>query len=115
MPTILDEGGRGGPAERVQGVSLRPLGRRSSSSDLLAVAETYHPRYPLWVERRAAIAGAGRYRLVAAPRSASFTTCVMGSGETSSDVAASNATRADALERGLRDMLGRLSRPGEPR
>ncbi len=104
MPTILDEVGAAAP-RAVQGVSLRPLGD-GRRLDLLAVAETYYPRYHYGWSDLQAIAD-GRYKLVAAPRRELYD-LRDDPGETL-NVAASNAARADALERGLRDMLGRLA------
>ena len=104
MPTILDEVGAAAP-RAVQGVSLRPLGD-GRRLDLLAVAETYYPRYHYGWSDLQAIAD-GRYKLVAAPRRELYD-LRDDPGETL-DVAASNAARADALERGLRNLLGRLA------
>ena len=104
MPTILDEVGAAVP-RAVQGASLRPLGD-GRRLDLLAVAETYYPRYHYGWSDLQAIAD-GRYKLVAAPRRELYD-LRDDPGETH-DVAASNTARADALERGLRDMLGRLA------
>jgi tetratricopeptide (TPR) repeat protein len=104
MPTILDAVGVAAP-RAVQGTSLRPLGD-GRHLDLLAVAESYYPRYHYGWSDLQSIAD-GRYKLVAAPRRELYD--LRDDPAETRDVAASNGARADALQRGLRDMLGRLA------
>ena len=104
MPTVLDALGVP-PPKPVQGRSLRPLWN-GERLDLMAFAETFYPRYHYGWSDLQTIAD-GRYKLIAAPRRELYD-LREDPGETR-DIAAANAARADALERGLHDMLGRLA------
>ena len=105
MPTVLDLAGIEIPAA-VQGTSLLP---RSVASrlDLLALAETWYPRYHYgWSELTAVRDGRSSS---SSRRGASCTTWQSDPGE-QHDIAAADPARADALERGLRALLAATTR-----
>lgn len=104
MPTILDALGIAPPAA-VQGRSLRPVWN-GERLDLFALAETFYPRYHYGWSDLQTIAD-GRYKFIAAPHRELYD-LRDDPGETR-NIAAANAARADALERGLHEMLGRLA------
>jgi tetratricopeptide (TPR) repeat protein len=102
MPTLLDRLGVQIPSA-VQGQSLLPLaegGRR----DLLALSETFYPRYHYgWSDLQAV--SDGRYKFIAAPERELYD-LQTDPGETH-NLAASSPRRADALEQALRDLQTR--------
>jgi choline-sulfatase len=104
MPTILEALAIAPPAA-VQGRPLRPLWN-GERLDLMALAETFYPRYHYGWSDLQTIAD-GRYKLIAAPRRELYD-LRDDPGETR-NIAESNAARADALERGLHDLQGRLA------
>ena len=99
MPTILNLVGAEVPAA-VQGTSLLPMGR-GEPLDLLALSETWYPRYHYGWSELTAVRD-GRYKFIAAPRRELYD-IQADPGETK-DLSAENPRMADALERGLRDM-----------
>ena len=102
MPTVLDEVNAPIPAA-VQGRSLRSFGD-GTRRDLLAVAETFYPRYHYgWSDLQAI--NDGRYKFIAAPERELYD-LQNDPGETR-NLAAANPQRADALARALRDMQSR--------
>ena len=109
MPTILDLVGVETPPA-VQGVSLMPLAR-GEALDLLAFSETWYPRYHYGWSELSAVKD-GRYKFIAAPRRELYDTA-SDPGETT-DLAASNPRMADALERGLRDIVARTTTTAVP-
>jgi arylsulfatase A-like enzyme/Flp pilus assembly protein TadD len=109
MPTILDLVGIEVPAA-VQGTSLMPLAR-GEPLDLLAFSETWYPRYHYGWSELSAVKD-GRYKFIAAPRRELYDT-ESDPGETT-DLSASNPRMADALERGLQDLVARTSAAATP-
>lgn len=104
MPTILDLVKIDVPPA-VQGRSLLPL-VRGGRLDLVALSETWYPRHHYGWSELTAIRD-GRYKFIAAPRRELYDTQT-DPGETH-DLAASNPSRADVLERALRDLVARTS------
>lgn len=117
MPTLLDLLKIGIPPA-VQGLSLLPLAH-GGRMDLVALSETWYPRHHYGWSELTAIRD-GRYTFIAAPRRELYDTQT-DPGQTH-NLAASNPTRADALERALHDLVARTSanrtapapRPVEP-
>ena len=109
MPTVLDAIGAEIPAA-VQGVSLLPLGR-GEELELLALSETWYPRFHYGWSELTAVRD-GRYKFIAAPRRELYDTQA-DPGETH-DLSISNPRLADALERGLRDMVARTTATSAP-
>jgi arylsulfatase A-like enzyme/Flp pilus assembly protein TadD len=109
MPTILELASVDIPAA-VQGVSLLPLGR-GATLKLLALGETWYPRYHYgWSELTAVCDG--RYKFIAAPRRELYDT--KSDPAEMHDLSSSNARIADALERALREMAGRVAASAVP-
>jgi arylsulfatase A-like enzyme/tetratricopeptide (TPR) repeat protein len=107
MPTLLERLGVPVPSA-VQGQSLLPLaeGRRR---DLLALSETFYPRYHYgWSDLQAV--SDGRYKFIKAPERELYD-LQTDPGETH-NLATSNARRADALEQLLRDLQARSAGAG---
>jgi arylsulfatase A-like enzyme/cytochrome c-type biogenesis protein CcmH/NrfG len=105
MPTVLDAVGIPVPGT-VQGHSLRTL-ENGSHRDLLALSETFYPRYHYgWSDLQAV--GDGRYKFILAPERELYD-LQDDPGETQ-NLASANPQRADALERALRDLQTRSSR-----
>ena len=104
MPTVLDMLHIEAPAS-VQGTSLVPLGR-GQELKLLALAESWYPRYHYgWSELRAV--RDGRYKLIQAPRRELYD-LAQDPGELH-DLSAEQPERADALEQALEDLLARVT------
>jgi tetratricopeptide (TPR) repeat protein len=104
MPTVLDMLNIEIPAS-VQGSSLVPLGR-GQSLRLLALAESWYPRYHYgWSELKAV--RDGRYKLIQAPRRELYD-LARDPGELR-NLAAEQPERADELEQALEDLLGRVT------
>ena len=104
MPTILELLHIPSP-KVVQGSSLLPL-TRGGQLDLPAVSETWYPRHHYgWSELTSM--SDGRYHLIAAPRRELYDTQA-DPGELH-DIAATNAGRADALQRALQTFVARTS------
>jgi choline-sulfatase len=104
MPTLLELVGAGIPTS-VQGRSLVPL-VRGERLDLVALTETWYPRHHYGWSELTAVRD-GRYKFIAAPRRELYDT-ETDPGETH-NIAALYASRADRLERALRDFLDRTS------
>jgi tetratricopeptide (TPR) repeat protein len=109
MPTVLALAGVEPPGD-VQGVNLLMLAE-GKSLDLLALSETWYPRYHYGWSELIAVRD-GRYKFIAAPRRELYDV-EQDPGETK-DVSAANPRMADALERGLRDMVARTSAGAAP-
>ena len=114
MPTLLELAGADVPAS-VQGQSLAHLARGNGQS-LVALSETWYPREHFGWSELAAIHD-GRYTLIAAPRRELYDTRT-DPGELH-NLADTEPGRADALERALRDLVGKTSArkpaaPGRP-
>jgi choline-sulfatase len=102
MPTLLDRLGVAIPPA-VQGQSLLPLAA-GQRRDLLALSETFYPRYHYgWSDLQAV--SDGRYKFIKAPARELYD-LETDPGETH-NLAPSNARRADALEQALRDLQAR--------
>jgi arylsulfatase A-like enzyme/predicted Zn-dependent protease len=104
MPTILELVGAEIPTA-VQGTSLVPLSR-GEPLDLLALSETWYPRYHYGWSELTAVRD-GRFKFIAAPRRELYD-IEADPGELK-DLAAANPRMADALERGLREMASRTA------
>lgn len=109
MPTILSLVNGDVPAD-VQGVNLMPLAE-GEPLDLLALSETWYPRYHYGWSELTAVSD-GRYKFIAAPRRELYD-LEADPGERK-DLTASNPRMADALERGLRDIVARTSAAAAP-
>src|SRR6185295_4021091 len=94
MPTILDLL-HVAPPPAVQGVSLLPAAR-GEHLDLLALSESWYPRYHYGWSELTAVRD-GRYTFIAAPRPELY------------DLAGENARLADALARALQQMTARTT------
>ena len=102
MPTVLDILGVPIPPA-VQGQSLQPLAG-GARRDLLAISETFYPRYHYgWSDLQAV--NDGRYKFIAAPERELYD-LQNDPGETH-NLAAASPQRADALERAIRDLQAR--------
>lgn len=99
MPTVLEEAAIAVPSS-VQGRSLLPAGR-GERMDLLALSETWYPRYHYGWSELTAVRD-GRYKLIAAPRRELYD--LQNDPGELTNIAESNSQRADALERALREM-----------
>jgi arylsulfatase A-like enzyme/Tfp pilus assembly protein PilF len=100
LPTLLELMRQPVPPH-VQGRSLLPLAR-GERLDLLALSETWYPRYHYGWSELTAVRD-GRYKFVAAPRRELYDT-EADPGETH-DLAPENPRRADALEKALAGMM----------
>lgn len=107
MPTILDLAGVPAPAD-VQGTSLRPT-LNGEAQPLVALAETWYPRYHYGWSELTAVRD-GQYKFILAPTRELYDVRT-DPGETT-NLAASNAARADALERALRALVARTTKSG---
>jgi arylsulfatase A-like enzyme/Tfp pilus assembly protein PilF len=113
MPTILDRL-RVEIPRPVQGTSLLPLAR-GERLDLVALSESWYPRHHYGWSELTAIRD-GRYQFIAAPRRELYDTQT-DPGETH-NLAESNPSRADALDRALQGFVARTSAhraPAAPR
>jgi arylsulfatase A-like enzyme/lipopolysaccharide biosynthesis regulator YciM len=110
MPTILERLQIPAPAE-VQGRSLLPAAR-GERLDLLALAETWYPRYHYGWSELVAVRD-GRYKFVRAPRRELYD--LQNDPGERVNLAERYPQRADALERALDEMLDRVSRPDAAR
>ncbi len=104
MPTVLELLGLPRPAA-VQGTSLVPLAN-GKRQDLLALTETWYPRYHYGWSELLAVRD-GRYKFIAAPRRELYD--LQRDPEERTNLAAENPQRADALERALREMTAAVS------
>ena len=104
MPTALEMLGVSAPPQ-VQGRSLAPLGR-GEHLGLLALSETWYPRYHYgWSELRAA--RDGRYKLILAPRRELYDVRE-DPGETA-DLSERDPSRADTFQKALLSEMQRLA------
>ena len=112
MPTILDSLGIAVPTA-VQGSSL--VSMATGAKDLLALSETFYPRYHYgWSDLQAV--NDGRYKFIAAPQRELYD-LQNDPGETR-NIAPSNPQRVEALARALRDLQTRsagMAKPVAPR
>ena len=105
MPTVLDLTGIEIPAA-VQGTTLRPaLG--GQPVDLLALAETWYPRYHYGWSELTAVRD-GQFKFILAPRRELYD--LAKDPHEQHDIAAADPARADAFERGLRALLASTTR-----
>ena len=104
MPTILDLCRIPSPAA-VQGATLAPAAR-GERLDLLALSESWYPRYHYGWSELTAVRD-GRYKFIAAPRRELYDTQV--DPEETHDLSAENPRLADALERALQDLTSRTT------
>jgi arylsulfatase A-like enzyme/lipopolysaccharide biosynthesis regulator YciM len=109
MPTILDLCRMPAPAA-VQGVTLAAAAR-GGRLDLLALSESWYPRYHYGWSELTAVRD-GRYKFIAAPRRELYDTQT-DPGETH-DLSSENPRLADALERALQDLTGRTAAGAAP-
>ena len=104
MPTVLELLGIQVPRV-VQGTSLVPL-TRGKRPDLLALAETWYPRYHYGWSELTAVRD-GRYKFISAPRRELYDLQTDPSEQ--NNLAEANPQRADALDRALRQMTAAVS------
>jgi choline-sulfatase len=105
QPTVLDLLGVAAPAG-VQGVSLRPV-LEGQRQELLAFSETWYPRFHYgWSELQAVRDGA--YKFILAPTRELYDVG-KDPGELT-NLAATDAPRADRMERALRALVAQTSR-----
>ena len=105
MPTILDLLGVEIPAD-VQGSTLRPA-LEGQRQDLLAYSESWYPRYHYGWSELVAVRD-GQYKFILAPRRELYD--VQKDPGELTNLAATDPSRADALERALRALLARVAR-----
>jgi arylsulfatase A-like enzyme/Tfp pilus assembly protein PilF len=105
MPTVLDVGGIEIPAG-VQGATLRPA-LEGQPIELLALAETWYPRYHYGWSELTAVRD-GRFKFILAPRRELYD--LSKDPREEHNIAASDPTRADAFERGLRALVASTTR-----
>ncbi len=110
MPTVLEAVGVTTP-RNVQGVSLLPAAR-GERLDLLALAESWYPRYHYGWSELTAVRD-GRYKFIAAPRRELYD--LQNDPAEQKNLAGENPQRADALERALRDMTATTAGAAKPR
>jgi choline-sulfatase len=103
MPTVLDLLGVAAPTA-VQGASLLPLAR-GQRLDLLALAESWYPRYHYGWSELVAVQD-GRYKLIRAPRRELYD--LREDPHETLNLADREARRADAMERTLDALLAQL-------
>lgn len=109
MPTVLAALGVEPPAA-TQGVNLLPLAA-GTPLDLIAFSETWYPRYHYgWSELQAV--RNGQFKFIAAPRRELYDV-EADPGETH-NLAEANPRMADALERGLRELVATTSADAAP-
>jgi arylsulfatase A-like enzyme/Tfp pilus assembly protein PilF len=107
MPTVLDLIGLEIPAD-VQGSTLRPA-LEGQPVDLLALAETWYPRYHYGWSELTAVRD-GQFKFIAAPRRELYDLAKDPREE--HNLAEADPVRADAFERGLRAMVAATTRAG---
>jgi arylsulfatase A-like enzyme/Tfp pilus assembly protein PilF len=104
MPTILDLCRIPLPGA-VQGATLAAAAR-GQRLDLLALSESWYPRYHYGWSELTAVRD-GRYKFIAAPRRELYDT--QADPEETRDLSAENPRLADALERALQDLSTRMA------
>src|SRR6185295_1902520 len=109
MPTVLQAAGIAVPAA-VQGKSLLPAAR-GERLDLLALSETWYPRYHYGWSELTAVRD-GRYKFIAAPRRELYD--LLNDPAERTNLADSSPQRAAALERALREMTAATSGSSKP-
>jgi tetratricopeptide (TPR) repeat protein len=109
MPTVLEAAGIAIPAA-VQGTSLLPAAR-AERLDLLALSETWYPRYHYGWSELTAVRD-GRYKFIAAPRRELYD--LQNDPGERTNLAASNPQRAAALEGALREFTKATSGSSPP-
>jgi arylsulfatase A-like enzyme/predicted Zn-dependent protease len=105
MPTVLDLSGIEIPSS-VQGKSLRPA-LDGQPVDLLALSETWYPRYHYGWSELTAVRD-GQFKFILAPRRELYD--LSKDPREEHNLAASDPTRADAFERGLRALVAETTR-----
>ena len=108
MPTVLDAAGVAVPAA-VQGKSLMPAAR-GERLDLLALSESWYPRYHYGWSELTAVRD-GRYKFIAAPRRELYDLQTDPGEHT--NLASSNPQRVAALERALGEITAKTSGPSK--
>ena len=105
MPTLLDLIGIEIP-ESVQGTTLRPA-LSGQPVELLALAETWYPRYHYGWSQLTAVRD-GQFKFILAPRRELYD--LTKDPREQHNIAATDPVRADAFERGLRALLAQTTR-----
>jgi arylsulfatase A-like enzyme/predicted Zn-dependent protease len=105
MPTLLDLSGIEIP-ESVQGTTLRPA-LSGQPVELLALAETWYPRYHYGWSELTAVRD-GQFKFILAPRRELYD--LTKDPREQHNIAAADPVRADAFERGLRALLAQTTR-----
>lgn len=105
MPTVLDLSGIEIPSG-VQGVSLRPA-LDGQPVELLALAETWYPRYHYGWSELTAVRD-GQFKFIAAPRRELYD--LSKDPKEEHNLAEADPVRADAFERGLRALVASTTR-----
>lgn len=105
MPTVLDLAGVPGPSV-MQGTSLRPA-LRGERQSLVALSETWYPRFHYGWSELTAVRD-GQYTFILAPTRELYDV-TKDPGERN-NLATSDASRADAMERALRALLAKTTR-----
>jgi arylsulfatase A-like enzyme/predicted Zn-dependent protease len=105
MPTVLDLSGVEIPSG-VQGKSLRPA-LDGQPVELLALAETWYPRYHYGWSELTAVRD-GQFKFISAPRRELYD--LSKDPKEEHNLAAADPVRADAFERGLRALVAETTR-----
>jgi arylsulfatase A-like enzyme/predicted Zn-dependent protease len=105
MPTLLDLSGIAIP-DSVQGATLRPA-LDGEAVDLLALAETWYPRYHYGWSELTAVRD-GQFKFILAPRPELYD--LTKDPKEQHDITAANPARADAYARRLRALLAQTTR-----
>ena len=109
MPTVLEAAGIAVP-DVVQGKSLLPAAR-GERLDLLAMSETWYPRYHYGWSQLTAVRD-GRYKFIAAPRRELYD--LQNDPGEQINLAESNPQRTIALERAMSEMTAKTSASAKP-
>lgn len=106
MPTVLDLAGIPGPAV-MQGASLTPAMRGETAPPLVALSETWYPRFHYGWSELTAVRD-GQFKFILAPTRELYDLTKDPREQT--NIAAANQSRADAMERSLRALLAKTTR-----